>query len=1114
MARILSRLSLRTFLVLPILLQTLGLVGLVGWLAYRGEQQWVDYMAEEWMAGLSDRVHHTLQDPLDQIQTLTATHQLLGQHQQLSLDRPADLNAYLRHQLQRYPYLTTLALVDPTGQGIILTRPNVTSSEASQGSGAWLGQQVSSRLQAVPRLSFTPTLQPQWAIALPNDPDPLSPGLLSYTLPWSDAHGRLQGMAVTQMPLHHLSALLQSAISRQDQVLIINRQGDIVATSLGTLPSHSASVKGDTASHPLVQSIAQTLQAEKIDLLRLTSPRSLTIEMKQDNYFLKISPLHLSVETDLDWLVVIGVPESRLMPPLGRNLQGKIILLGTVLLIVIALGVALTNRISQAVGYLRDRAKQLAAGTYQPSTYTPPTQELQDMVQAFDQMAQQLQESLANLRSLNQTLLQSEARLAQFLDTLPIGVIVYSANGQVSYYNAAAQRLLGDDLCSCPAQAAGHLYQAGTNVLYPPEHLPIVRALQGEAIAIDNLELRQGDQIQILEVRGTPIISDADTITHAVLTVQDITARKHLEKILADYSSALEQQVQQRTKTLENEIFERQRIEAALRLSEQQQQLILQAIPDLMFRINRDGVYLGYVRTNSLVDLLPGDFNPVGEAIAKWLPPEVYERQMRYIQQALDTGTIQHYEQETQVQNRIQYEEVRVVPSGSHEVLFIVRDVSDRKRAEMALQQSEATQRAILSAIPDLMLRVDDNGILLDLISPGEITQYRQQHNQPGATLGQRLPPDLAQKRLHYIRQAIETGDRQIYDQTIALHGEERHEEVRIVKLTHQEVLVMVRDVTDRKRAEQTLWESQRQFQSAFDYTAVGMGIVGLDGHFLQVNQALCQIFGYPEAELIHRNWNDITDPLDVDSDRPALQAVLTGRRSHYHTEKRYRHRDGSLIWGLVSISLVRNDMGRPLYFVMQLQDITLRKQVEEDLRLANHELEHLATMDGLTQIANRRCFDQYLHQVWERSRPGQQPISLILFDVDHFKLYNDDYGHIVGDQCLQRIAAVAQESVRKPVDLLARYGGEEFAVILPGTSKDGATRVAQRLRQAIQALAIPHRRSPTRPIVTISIGIATAIPSAHTHPDCLIHQADQALYRAKQQGRDRMQSTALTHPE
>lgn len=195
-----------------------------------------------------------------------------------------------------------------------------------------------------------------------------------------------------------------------------------------------------------------------------------------------------------------------------------------------------------------------------------------------------------------------------------------------------------------------------------------------------------------------------------------------------------------------------------------------------------------------------------------------------------------------------------------------------------------------------------------------------------------------------------------------------------------------------------------------------------------------------------------------------------------------------------------------------QLQkELVEREQAEAKLQQSNEELfratrllEKLVNTDGLTQIANRRCFNDCLEQEWLRLYREQKPLSILLFDIDYFKHYNDCYGHQLGDECLIKIAQAVQHVSLRPADLTARYGGEEFVVMLPDTDLAGAIAVANRVHQAIRALGIPHQTSGVSDSVTISLGIATVIPSTDGSPAELVNQSDKALYCAKKQGRNR----------
>ena len=194
---------------------------------------------------------------------------------------------------------------------------------------------------------------------------------------------------------------------------------------------------------------------------------------------------------------------------------------------------------------------------------------------------------------------------------------------------------------------------------------------------------------------------------------------------------------------------------------------------------------------------------------------------------------------------------------------------------------------------------------------------------------------------------------------------------------------------------------------------------------------------------------------------------------------------------------------GSTIGLVETFTDITERKQAEEALQRANKELEILAREDGLTKLANRRKFDEYLEVEWRRQKRAQKPVSLIMCDVDNFKYYNDTYGHPAGDTCLVKIAEVIKRSVHRVSDMGARYGGEEFAVIIPETDLSGARIVADRIRHGVEELHIPHSRSDASPYVTASYGVASMIPRVDLPSWALVETADRRLYQAKQRGRN-----------
>jgi diguanylate cyclase (GGDEF)-like protein len=218
----------------------------------------------------------------------------------------------------------------------------------------------------------------------------------------------------------------------------------------------------------------------------------------------------------------------------------------------------------------------------------------------------------------------------------------------------------------------------------------------------------------------------------------------------------------------------------------------------------------------------------------------------------------------------------------------------------------------------------------------------------------------------------------------------------------------------------------------------------------------------------------------------------------------------GERLWGLLTAHHYSTPRPWLSYEVNMLQQLTMQlasaiqqAQLYQQLEAANGELRRLAAFDGLTQVSNRRRFDEYLAQEWQRLSQTQAPLSLILADIDFFKSYNDTYGHVAGDECLQRVAQTISQVVAGTAGLVARYGGEEFGVILPDTPLARAMVVAERIRVKVAQLRIPHQNSPVHGYVTLSLGVSSILPNPEATPAQLVAAADQALYQAKQQGRN-----------
>jgi diguanylate cyclase (GGDEF)-like protein/PAS domain S-box-containing protein len=296
--------------------------------------------------------------------------------------------------------------------------------------------------------------------------------------------------------------------------------------------------------------------------------------------------------------------------------------------------------------------------------------------------------------------------------------------------------------------------------------------------------------------------------------------------------------------------------------------------------------------------------------------------------------------------------------------------------------------------------------------------------------------------------------------------------------------------------------EAQEFFRCTFEQAPIGMTIVGLDGRYARVNDAFCAMVGYSHKQLTGQARERITHPDDVAGDEHARYVLMAGDATSDRREKRYVHASGHVIWAAVSVTLIRDADGGPVYFLSQVQDVTERRSYER-------QLAYLADHDVLTGLPNRRSLERELGRQAARVRRYGAAGAVLMLDLDHFKYFNDTQGHGPGDELIVRVGQALRSRLRDS-DVVARLGGDEFALLLPDGDEQESQRVAEALLEIVREQALPARQQSLPGLigagkrVTVSIGIARFEDGERMTAEETLANADLAMYQAKNDGGNR----------
>lgn len=549
-----------------------------------------------------------------------------------------------------------------------------------------------------------------------------------------------------------------------------------------------------------------------------------------------------------------------------------------------------------------------------------------------------------------------------------------------------------------------------------------------------------------------------------------------------------------------------------LRERDARSRALIEAIPDSILRLRRDGTILDYIskRATSGLTLLPLD--AVGLNVYEMLPPALAELARRHIEAALATGETQVFEFSVDRNGETVHREARIVVSGEDEVTAVVRDITDRKRAEEALRRSEEHFRSLIENALDIIAILELDGTIR-YCSPAVETclGYRPEEVMGKNAFDLVHPDDLPGVVRHFRRLAAgQSRGRPVEYRFRHRDGSWRTFEARTKPLregSRMAAVVNSRDITERKRMEEALRESEARYRELFENANDIIYIHDLQGRFLSVNGAAERISGYTRQEALRMNLAQVLTPeslalvqhemqktLEQVAQDPDSAASGVGHRPGTRLEVEIIAKDGRRVPLEVAPRLVFKD-GKPVAIQGIARDITERKRAEETIR-------HLAYHDPLTGLPNRSLFMDRLNVALAQARRRNGMLAVMFMDLDRFKVVNDTVGHAEGDRLLKMVGMRLMGLVREG-DSVARIGGDEFTVLLADICRvEDAIHVAGRI---LESLRQPWKLKGYEFHVTASIGISLSHGGADD-AESLLRAADTAMYLAKERGRDAYQ--------
>ncbi|GAB1544671.1 hypothetical protein NUACC21_73470 [Scytonema sp. NUACC21] len=958
------KIPLSLALTVPFVLLTIGTAGLVGYLSLYNSKHSVNSLAYQLMSKVSDRIHLYLGNYLktpDLINRLNARATELGQ---IDLSDPKSLESYFLGQIQEFDSVR-IHFINPQG-GLVGAgndeRGITVSLTENFTKGMLLVYSVDSQGKRkkllVKRQNYDGSQRPFYQKALSaRKPTwtpvyiyvPASRGLgIAATYPLYNQTQQLQGVLASDLTLVTISEFLKKLkVSPHGQVFIIERSGLMVASSTSEKPFLTDSngtqhkrLNATESQEPVIRLAARHLLSSFGSLTQIKTAQKLEFEIEGKKQFLLVTPYRDRL--GLDWLIVTIVPESDFMAEIDAHTYVTILLSVGALAGAIALGLLLTQFIVRPMQRLGQVSLALADGKWNKAIeQDSPLAELQILSDSFHRMAGQLKQSFERVKTALQ---ESEERFTKVFRTCPNAIGIATLDGQCVDVNDAFIDLFGYSR----AEVIG-------NVVTKIEYWANLEEQQCYF-----QDLQAGKQVHNWELTvhhktGQPftVLISADIIDlkgqpHIIAVIQNITARKQAELEL--------QQQKDLRETIYNESTD------ALFLVDPETLLICdcnhRAVE--LFEADNKAELIG-IQGHTL-QLRPFTSNELEEITAQVHQKGFWSREIEYVSKKGNFFWGNLAAKRVSIANQ-DFDLVRVT------------DITERKRIEKALLQSEARFQKIAAASPAQIY------ILVYNPDKGEM---RYEYVSPGVREIQELEPEQVLEDALLTYNQVHLEDRRLYNQLTSrtlktlepfahewrivtpsgkikwVRANSRSEPRKNGEIAWYGVLL---DISDFKQAEAALRESEERFRHAFHNAPIGMALLGLDNRWLQINPMLGEMLGYSESEFLSLKVSQLVHPEDVNQLQHCINQVLSHENRNAQVELRYLCNGGRVAWGLTSLSLVRDFHNQPLYYVAQIQDITQQQAIErmknEFISVVSHELRTpLTAIQGFLGLLNTGIYD------------------------------------------------------------------------------------------------------------------------------------------------------------